>query len=190
MAMTTCKECKQQISTEADACPHCGAKKQKFFSTGSCTGLGCLGLILAVLVFYWMGSANRNQTPSTVNPATQTPAPEMEQLELLAFKWGQSTEQHATAEGQVKNISGDSIKSVQAVVTWYDKSGTFVTSDHALIDYNPLLPGQTSPFDVIATFNPAMHTASVEFKHFAGGSIRTRKKEEPPAQPKPRRKKK
>lgn len=26
MAMTTCKECKQAVSTKATACPHCGAK--------------------------------------------------------------------------------------------------------------------------------------------------------------------
>lgn len=42
MAMTNCKECKQQISTKADTCPNCGA------STKS-KGIGC-GATLVVLI--------------------------------------------------------------------------------------------------------------------------------------------
>lgn len=30
MALKECKECKKEISTQADACPHCGAKPFKF----------------------------------------------------------------------------------------------------------------------------------------------------------------
>jgi hypothetical protein len=42
MALKPCPECKREISTEAEACPHCGAKRKK-----SSLGSGCL-LILVV----------------------------------------------------------------------------------------------------------------------------------------------
>jgi hypothetical protein len=71
----------------------------------------------------------------------------------------------------VRNISGESLRNVEAVVTFYDKSGGFITSDDAIIEYNPILPGQVSPFKTITTWNPAMHTASIEFKSLMGGTI-------------------
>ena len=52
--------------------------------------------------------------------------------------------------------------------------GGFITSDDALIDYNPILPGQTSPFKAMATENPAMRKASIDFKELMGGSIEWR----------------
>jgi hypothetical protein len=47
------------------------------------------------------------------------------------------------------------------------------SSDDALIDYNPILPGQKSPFKVYATWNPAMDNASISFKFMGGKSIPT-----------------
>ncbi|MEO0022294.1 MAG: FxLYD domain-containing protein [candidate division WOR-3 bacterium] len=95
-------------------------------------------------------------------------------LELVAFNWERTSYSYVTARGQVKNISARSLKNVMAVVTFYDKSGNFITSNDALIDYNPILPGQTSPFSVIETYNPAMHKAAVEFKHLLGATIATK----------------
>ena len=57
------------------------------------------------------------------------------------------------------------------MATFYGSDGGFVTSADALIDYNPILPGQTLPFKVMATHNPAMKTARVDFKELMGGSI-------------------
>ena len=55
-----------------------------------------------------------------------------------------------------------------------DGSGTFITTDNALIDYNPILPGQTSPFKTMSSTNPAMSKYTVDFKHLIGGTIDTR----------------
>jgi hypothetical protein len=92
------------------------------------------------------------------------------QLELKQFKWHHEYD-YAIGEGLVTNISGQPMKGVTAVVIFNDKSGSFVTSDDAMIDYNPILPGQSSPFKVMARYNPAMKGAHVEFKYFMGGSI-------------------
>jgi hypothetical protein len=71
----------------------------------------------------------------------------------------------------VKKISGQSLRNVQAVVTYRDRAGNFITSDDALIEYNPILAGQTSPFKVLTTQNPEMRTAFIEFKELMGGTI-------------------
>lgn len=76
-------------------------------------------------------------------------------------------------EGRVKNLTGQSLRNVEAVVTWYTATGRFVTSDSAFIEFNPLLPGQISPFKVTTRTNPEMTSFSVEFKHLMGGTIRT-----------------
>jgi hypothetical protein len=77
-------------------------------------------------------------------------------------------------EGQVKNITDAPLKSVEVVVNWYTASGTFVTSDDALIEYRPIMPGQTSPFDVSVHDNPQMDNYVVEFKELLGAKIVTK----------------
>lgn len=79
-------------------------------------------------------------------------------------------------EGRVTNISDAALRNVTAVVTWYTEDGQFVTSDDALIEYNPILAGQTSPFEVMSGTNPAMKRFRVEFKELFGGTIRTRRR--------------
>ncbi len=94
-------------------------------------------------------------------------AKEEAQLELVKWSWGQSYS-NVIAEGQVKNLTGLSLNNIQAVVSFYDKNGGFITADSALIEYRPLLSGQTSPFKVFATWNPAMNNATIEFKELMG----------------------
>lgn len=74
-------------------------------------------------------------------------------------------------EGTVTNNSSDSLKNVEAVASYNDASGKMVTSEDTLIEYNPILSGQTSPFKVMATYNPAMASCSVRFKDLMGGEI-------------------
>ena len=76
---------------------------------------------------------------------------------------------------QVKNISGKSLDNVTAVGNAYTDSGEFVKSDTALIEYDPILSGQTSPFEVLMTGNPAISKCKVDFKYLFGGSIKTKR---------------
>jgi len=61
-------------------------------------------------------------------------------------------------------------------VEFESEDGTFITSEDALIDYDPLLPDQTSPWSIIATWNPAMRngSAKVRFRSFRGEALSTR----------------
>jgi len=99
------------------------------------------------------------------------PAAPSAQLKLLASRGEIGEYGYNTVEGQVQNITEASMKNIEAVVTWHDSNGNFISSDTALIEYDPLLPGQTSPFEVLARANPAMKKYSVEFKSFFGGRI-------------------
>jgi hypothetical protein len=97
-------------------------------------------------------------------------------LELQSWSWHIEYD-YAIAEGTVKNISSTSLKNVQAIVTFHDKAGGFITSDDALIEYDPILPGQTSPFKVMARHNPAMKNAGIDFKQLMGGTLQWRERE-------------
>jgi tetratricopeptide (TPR) repeat protein len=96
-------------------------------------------------------------------------------LELLSWHWSESYG-YVEAEGQVKNISGKKLDNIEVLVTWFDGNNNMITSESSLITYNPILPGQISPFRVMTSSNPAMSGASIEFKHLFGGKILTYRK--------------
>lgn len=100
-------------------------------------------------------------------------APPGYDLVLLASNGTRDRYGFATVEGQVKNVSNESLRNVQVVVEWFTAEGEFVKSDQALVEYDPILPGQTSPFTSITSDNPAMAKFRVTFKHLLGGTIPT-----------------
>ncbi len=183
MALVKCPDCGKEHSDSAAACPNCGRPVKAVASVQptapkkniGCGG-GCLVLIVIGGILYAIGSSGTNSSTGTIDSSPNAAEVDVgPQLELETWTWGEEYS-YAIAHGTVKNISGESLKNVQAVVSFYAKDGTFITSDDALIDYNPILPGQTSPFKVIATHNPAMRKAGIEFKELMGGTIRYREK--------------
>lgn len=188
MALIKCPNCGKDVPDAAAYCPSCGRPMLQTGPAGEVKGsktprriaMGCLILFLVFLGLVVIGRlANgptssrvaKNDTPSPT-ATNDTPSPKVvePQLELVAYSW--STESgYAILEGQVKNISSLSLQNVTAVASFYDANGGFITTSDALIDYNPILSGQTSPFKVMKTENPAMKKANVEFKYLMGGSI-------------------
>lgn len=47
MALTTCNECGNQVSTTADFCPHCGYR----FQTTKNKTIGCLLLLFRLVIY-------------------------------------------------------------------------------------------------------------------------------------------
>lgn len=103
----------------------------------------------------------------------------LEQAHLVLLDWRWSEEYgYVTVEGQVGNISGRKLENVEAVARFFADDGTFITSDSSIIEYNPLMPGQVSPFKIMATHNPMMQRVSVAFKIMWGPALTTINKEE------------
>ena len=76
----------------------------------------------------------------------------------------------------MKNVSGAPLENLLAVVIFRTEDGTFVTSADSLLDFNPVMPGQTTPFSVMTTWNPLIKTGAITFKRFGGGGIRWKQK--------------
>ncbi len=123
------------------------------------------------------GGISRAATPSEITKPRVDNEP---QLELLRHAWHTESD-YAILEGQVRNISSQPLQNVEALASFYDADGDFITSSDSLIEYNPLLPGQTSPFKVMKPWNPAIKKAGVEFKYLMGGSIPFRAVPPPPS---------
>lgn len=67
MALAECRECGHQVSTDAEACPGCGAKVKSGRGVG-----GWVFLLVGVGVLMWFASAYQKAGVATANPA---PAP-------------------------------------------------------------------------------------------------------------------
>jgi len=163
MTLIKCKECGHEINKGAQACPNCGAKKTKSASGRS------LFIIGLVILFLGYVSPSLRDTQSTKDESLEA-TPEEPKLLLLDWSWHEEGS-YAIVEGLVKNISDASLEDVQAACEFYTEDKDFITSDTSLIEYNPLLPEQTSPFKIYAKFNPRMHSAKIDFKKHFGGSI-------------------
>lgn len=135
-------------------------------------GVMVLGFIFLALI----GSAiHPNANPAATNTVLAIPAITVKPPEepKLALQAQHATEGYGyvTIEGLVSNISNESMENVEAVVMVADEQGNFIASKDALIDYNPILPGQSSPFTVMLDDNPAIKKWQVSFKDLMGGEI-------------------
>ncbi|GAI35654.1 unnamed protein product, partial [marine sediment metagenome] len=91
-------------------------------------------------------------------------------LVLLDWSW-HSEHGFAIVSGQVKNISEKPLHNIEAVAMFKTKAGKLVTSESSLIEFNPIMPRQASPFEVVSTYNPQMETVNITFKNLLGGTI-------------------
>jgi hypothetical protein len=110
------------------------------------------------------------QTP-LANPVAMVAAQAKAAMPLLRSWNCQRAYGHMTLQGEILNRTNAPIKNLLAVARYYTGTKTFVKSDTALIEYNPIMPGQTSPFKVISTDNPMMVECKISFTHLFGGTV-------------------
>jgi hypothetical protein len=64
MALTRCKDCGKDLSTDAEKCPHCGARAQSISVAGKNSAIGCVGLIvIVILIAMFFGSSDKTTAP-------------------------------------------------------------------------------------------------------------------------------
>ncbi len=115
----------------------------------------------------------RHTQADIANSPSYTRSPPARQEPLLEVQsWGCVTEnRYIHGRGEVKNVSARPLKNVQAVGTLRNAAGELVKTESSLIDYNPIMPGQTSPFEALGPENPAITNCNLSFKHLFGGEI-------------------
>lgn len=91
-------------------------------------------------------------------------------LEVLSFRCSEEYG-YSTVEGEVRNLTSEKLENVTAVGEFRTAGGDLVTTASAIIEYNPLMPGQRSPFKAMTTHNPLSVKCGVEFKYLLGGTI-------------------
>ncbi len=123
------------------------------------------GAALCVLLFLLGGNDTRGWMlgfmSGTVSGLTGQPAGNVQSatasshppLKLLGHGCRREFD-YQICEGEVRNETDDRLETVMAEVSFTDKNGTFIKSDSAMINYQPLMPGQTSPFTVMTINNP------------------------------------
>jgi len=103
MALRPCKECGQQISTDAKVCPHCGKNQKQSVTAG-----GALGIFILLLVLFGVLASMNSRAPtlnsggsiptSTGAGGIQEPAQPSWDYSSHADKMGRGTAQYATLE--------------------------------------------------------------------------------------------
>ena len=122
------------------------------------------GLAIAAFVLFaimsgglvWMMSGPEGTSPVAVGPNSP--------LELVSLSHARQNEKLAVS-GLVRNpVSGKPVERLSAVVFLFDRSGTFVTSSRAHVDFLRLGAGDESPFVVSIDAPPTVSRYRVSFR--------------------------
>lgn len=160
MALRKCKDCGKEISKRADSCPHCGAPIRK---TSLFTWI--VTIIIGLVI---IGAITEDSTTLTTSDREQSES--KAKLEIQSFNCNTEHGYHSIV-GEVKNVSPSKIDNVMAVGVFVTRSGEVVKTQNTLIEYNPIMPGQISPFKVLTTANPQITNCKLSFKNMFGGEI-------------------
>ena len=140
--------------------------------------IGCGGLVVLIIIIVVIAVASGSNSKTTTQSQIYTPSITTTSIKIsysleLLSDTNERSYGYITTSGEVKNLTNENLEQVEAKVSYYTSDGTFVKSDDALIDYDPILPGQTSPFKTIGTDNPQISGYKVVFKYLMGGTIST-----------------
>jgi hypothetical protein len=125
-----------------------------------------IGIAVAICVFGILGLALLGAMIGDSVAVSNQPS-----LALLSTTGGDGGYGYHVVNGEVKNLSAVPLKRVVAVVSWYDGGGRLITSDTAMVEYNPIMPGQTSPFKTMTRSNPLMYSFKMGFTQMGGGTL-------------------
>lgn len=74
------------------------------------------------------------------------------------------------AKGEVKNMTGEALSGIEAVVNFFDRENKYVSHAGCRIEPEPLSPAGTSSFRLVQKDDPLIENATVDFKS-AGGEV-------------------
>lgn len=174
ISMKKCKHCQADIPKNAKKCKHCTGDLRNWARRHwILTTLGILILIGSISGIGDSPSTSETSRTSTPDSEIVVEAPLEYKLELESSRFYKEYG-FVNIEGKVKNISNENIDNIEAVAEFFDKDGNFIKSSSSLIDYNPILADQSSPFRVMTSDNPEIVSGEVTFKGLFGGTVSTK----------------
>lgn len=133
-------------------------RTQSFFKLA----VGLAMTVIVVIVFAMLGATRSGGPAATVAAASKSPS-----LELLSMRHVREADA-LTVTGLVRNGGSGSADRLIAVVFAFDRSGNFLASGRAPIDFLSLAPGDESPFKVSVPNAGEVGRYRVSFRTEAG----------------------
>lgn len=167
-----CPQCNTENAPDAKFCKNCGVafavapikKKNNLPLVVAIIG----GLLILCVICGKMSDSVKN-TPT--NSDATTPIISEPSLKLLSMNEVASSELYFRVIGEIQNDSNQKIQGLSVIVTTYDKSGQIVGNESGIVDYDPLMPNQISPFTVVIRSNPTINSYKIAFKQGFGKQI-------------------
>jgi hypothetical protein len=128
-----------------------------------------VGVAMAILLIVVVASANRaGERADSSDAAAQSISSSARPLELISMRHARDGDM-LTVTGLVRNPRGGrDVTRVTAIVVAFDRSGTFVASGRAALDFTTLQPGDESPFVVSIPSVSEVGRYRVSFRTDAG----------------------
>ena len=133
-------------------------RTQSFFKLA----VGFAMTVIVVIVFAMLGATRSSGTAAAAAAAIKSPS-----LELLSMRHVREADA-LTVTGLVRNGGSGSADRLIAVVFAFDRSGNFLASGRAPIDFLSLAPGDESPFKVSVPNAGEVGRYRVSFRTEAG----------------------
>lgn len=108
-------------------------------------------------------------TPAAPPPKDTSPLVSQEERDAMNapqlkanWSWGESNSKYVRADGELRNVSGGTLKNIVVTVTVKDKQGKVQGNGSALAEIRELSPGAKTPFSVLIRARPeTSETASL-----------------------------
>ena len=148
------------------------AGRQPLFHLASIRTLWPIAIVFAALVGTVYFGTQVQASDDMIRIATATAVSKSLAPQIRSTQYRSEREQgYATITGIAANLTDKPIKNVEALVEFFDRDGSFVKSESALIDLPMLRAGEDSPFTVQARDMPSIRAYRVRFRELLGASI-------------------
>jgi hypothetical protein len=141
------------------------------------TGAGVMillaSLIVPFILFVVLGAARTADLAHNLSAASA--AADDEKLEIQSWNCQNASAGSSmmVVVGEVKNVGSAKLDAIQAKGNFYTKDGALIDTGSAILDTNPLMPGQTTTFKAYGPRNSAVSTCSISFTHIFGKPVRS-----------------
>lgn len=133
MALKACHECGKDVSTQAEHCPHCGAKVKKGTSILGWIGIAILALIVVNIGQHVLRTTGITE-PSRYDKERQVAAQALASTKLANFSWQKAGFGNVMmADFVIHNGGSQPVKDVEITCTSYGKSGTKIDTNRKVI---------------------------------------------------------